>query len=247
MTFKRAKTAPSPYPKLAFHGIRIGQALASLVVSAIMFYFIWHLKDEDYAAPKTFWTLLAASLLTLICLIGSAVVYACFGLAPLVSLIVNAVLFIMWCPGFGFLWYYSRGTLSHVCNRLNWVGPTGIMVCRIYKALFAFSMLGFATTLAALLLDIVIWRKTTSRGKYKQMLDPHKPQGIAPGDAPYTAPHYSDSRNSISLAGYTQGQQPRGDREGYEVPEEQFQYDTAYHGGHEPNEKQTQKPQPALV
>jgi len=206
-----------------------------------MFYFIWNLVHEDFEAPKTFWTLLAASLLTIIGLTGTTIVYTCLGLAPLVNLIVNTVLFIMWSPGFGFLWYYSTGTLSHVCNKANWTGPTGIMVCRVYKALFAFSMLGFFMTLGAVLLDVIIWRRTTSRGKYKQMLDPDQPKGIAPGSAPYVAPQYSDSRNSISLSGYTQGQQQRGDREGYEMPEEQFNYDTSYRGGHEPNEAQNTK------
>ena len=87
------------------------------------------------------------------------------------------------------------------------------------------------STLAALLLDILVFRRTVSRGKYKQMVD-EKPAGIA---APYNAPEYSDSRGSIQLQQYTTPTSQHPDRAGYEVPEEQFNYDTSYHGGHEPD------------
>jgi hypothetical protein len=55
--------------------------------------------------------------------------------------------------------------------------------------------------------------------------------GIAP---PYIAPQYSDSRGSIALEGYSAPATQNEARAGYEVPEEQFSYDTSYQGGHEP-------------
>jgi hypothetical protein len=76
----------------------------------------------------------------------------------------------------------------------------------------------------------VIFRRTISRGKYKQMLD-EKPQGIA---APFSAPQYSDSRQSIQLAEYVTPSTQREDQSGYAIPEEQFNYDTSYRGGHDP-------------
>jgi len=229
--FARTKTAPTPYPRILFHLIRCSQAVAALVVSGIMFYFIWNLIHEDFEAPKTFWTLLAASLLTLLCLIGTLTIYVLFRLSPLWNLCINAVLLMLWAPAFAFLWFWSKPTLSHVCNKKTWEDSTGIMVCRIYKSLFAFAMFGVVSTLAALLLDIMVFRRTVSRGKYKQMVD-EKPVGIA---APYNAPEYSDSRGSIQLQQYTTPTSHNPDRAGYEVPEEQFNYDTSYHGGHEPD------------
>jgi len=228
---QRSRTAPTPYPRLVFHGIRLGQTLASLVVMSVMYFFIWNLVHEDYEPPRTFWTLLAASLCTLAFLVATTVLYACTKLSPLLNLVGNAVLFLLWGPAFGYLWYYSRATLGHVCNKDTWTGPTGIMVCRIYKALFAFSMLGTLTTLLALLLDVFIWRKTVARGKYSQMKE-KPPVGIAAPGQPYTAPAYSDSRNSMSLDAYTTPSTARGDQSGYQVPEDQFSYDTSYQGGH---------------
>jgi hypothetical protein len=89
------------------------------------------------------------------------------------------------------------------------------------------------STLLALALDVFVFRRTISRGKYKQM-DAEKPLG---GAAVLDAPGYSDSRGSIGEGGeqYVTPQTQRADQSGYEVPEEQFNYDTSYHGGHVPD------------
>jgi hypothetical protein len=85
--------------------------------------------------------------------------------------------------------------------------------------------------LLALALDVFVFRGTISRGKYKQM-DTDKPLGNA---AALDAPLYSDSRGGISEEQYVTPQTQRADQSGYEVPEEQFNYDTEYHGGHIPD------------
>jgi len=230
---RRTRTAPSPYPRLAFHGIRCAQLLASLVVMAVMWYFLWNLIHEDFETPRTFWTLLAASLATMITLAGTLLIYLLFGLSPFVSLCVNGLLLALWAPSFAFLWYWTRKTLSDVCSAKTWQDETGIMICRIYKALFAFSALGLVSTLLALALDVFVFRRTISRGKYKQM-DAEKPHGNA---AALDAPGYSDARGSIGETEeqYVTPQTQRPDQSGYEVPEEQFNYDTSYHGGHVPD------------
>jgi hypothetical protein len=153
---RRTRTAPSPYPRVAFHGIRCAQLLASLVVMAVMWYFLWNLIHEHFETPRTFWTvgtisfvarpdkmqLLAASLTTTITLAGTLVIYLLFGLSPFINLCINGLLLALWAPSFAFLWYWTRKTLSHVCSPTTWRDDTGIMVCRIYKALFAFCALG---------------------------------------------------------------------------------------------------------
>lgn len=53
---RRAKTAPSHYPRILFHGLRTAQLLASLIVGGIMCYFIYHLTHDKttYQTPWTF-------------------------------------------------------------------------------------------------------------------------------------------------------------------------------------------------
>jgi hypothetical protein len=140
--FRRTKTAPTPYPRLIFHLTRCFQALAALVVSSVMFFFIWNLVHEHFEPPKTFWTLLAASLVTIFSLLATTITYAFFGLSPVWNLCANGLLFALWTPAFAFLWFWTKKTLSHVCSQTTWEDETGIMVCRLYKALFAFAMLG---------------------------------------------------------------------------------------------------------
>lgn len=112
------------------------------------------------------------------------------------------------------------------------------------------------STLLALLLDIHIFRRTISRGKYHQM-GAGAPAGARSGrgshaPTPKLAPFYSDDEGRIvdveerrrggsdaeddgddvrHAAQHHVGGQKRGDGSGYEVPEEQFEYDTEYRGG----------------
>lgn len=51
---RRAKTAPSHYPRVPFHLLRFGQLLASLIVGGIMSFFMWHLTHDHWQTPWTF-------------------------------------------------------------------------------------------------------------------------------------------------------------------------------------------------
>lgn len=229
---QRGKVKPTSYPHIPFHFLRTAQLLASLVVSAIMVYFVVNLHHDGYSVPWTFLFLLAVSLATIASLSATIVLHCCCGLNPYINVFLNGTLFVIWTVSFSMLMYWSSGTLLHVCNVDNWKADVGIMVCRLYKALFAFALLGFVATLCAMLLDIYVFRKATSRGKYNQMHDdikeqpvhmqqfggPHPQQG--PADYGHNDGHYAV-------------QQPKNTQSGYEMPAEQFHYDTGYHGAHD--------------
>jgi hypothetical protein len=51
---RRAKTAPSHYPRVPFHLLRFFQLFASLVVGGIMSFFMWHLTHDHWQTPWTF-------------------------------------------------------------------------------------------------------------------------------------------------------------------------------------------------
>ena len=82
------------------------------------------------------------SLLTVAFLSATIVFHLFTGLSPRVNLGLNGLLFVLWAMGFGMLAYWMAGTLTHYCDILNWTDGTGIMVCRIYKSLFTFTLLG---------------------------------------------------------------------------------------------------------
>jgi hypothetical protein len=86
--------------------------------------------------------LLGVALFTIMTQTVTIVFYFCRALNPTVNLAINALLSIFWATGFGLLAWAMSGTLVHRCDAANWGNDAGIMVCRLYKALFTFSLTG---------------------------------------------------------------------------------------------------------
>lgn len=63
-------------------------------------------------------------------------------LKPLYNIFLNSFLNLLWITGSGLLVWNLSGTLSHRCDIDNWGSEAGVMVCRIYKALTAFAIIG---------------------------------------------------------------------------------------------------------
>ncbi|KAF2396960.1 hypothetical protein EJ06DRAFT_499539 [Trichodelitschia bisporula] len=223
---KKTKVAPSSYPRLPFHALRTAQLLSALVVGGIMSFFIWHLTHDHWPTPWTFIVLMSVSLLTVAVLTTTIILHCCFGLNPRLNLAFNLTLFVLWALGFSLLSWWASGTLRDACAAPRWNDDVGVMVCRIYKALFAFTIVGFVSTSLAFLLDIYVFKRATRLGKYNAMHDPdNKPAAHTPVMmAPLNASHQG-------LAGYNAQQGVGRAHSGYAVPEEQFGYDTTYRGG----------------
>lgn len=50
----RSATRPSAYPPVPFHSIRAFSLISSLIVAAIMFFFMYHLRNDGFKLPWTF-------------------------------------------------------------------------------------------------------------------------------------------------------------------------------------------------
>ena len=157
----------------------------------------------------------------------------CCGLNPKVNLVVNSVLCFKWVIGFGLLSWNASYTLGNACDGAHWGedGAGGRLVCRIYKALFAFALLGLyvmctrsrgksdtdgtnsLSTICAVALDFMVRKKQTQQGVYNQMQDFDYKPGRA--DDPWSLEPSHDTTAA---------------KAGYEMPVEQFVYDTAYKG-----------------
>ncbi|KAK0783893.1 hypothetical protein LTS16_002800 [Friedmanniomyces endolithicus] len=252
---RSAKMAPSHYPRLVFHGLRTFQLVSSVIVGGIMSFFIWHLTHDHWSTPWTFIWLTSASLFSIAALFFTIILHCFIGLNPRLNIALNGFLAVLWTLSWSLLTYYMSGTLANVCDKAHWHEDTGIMVCRIYKALFTFTLLGFVSTLAALGLDIYVRRQQTRRGVYRlHDLDTKARPEATRGpftdevEAHQNGDGYAhgglqqdDSRESLaweeprpSIGPYAeQGDKPRMQAGGYAVPEAQFEYDTQYRGGHE--------------
>ncbi|RMY98152.1 hypothetical protein D0860_08558 [Hortaea werneckii] len=249
---RSAKTAPSHYPRLPFHAIRCVQLLSSIVVGGIMCYFIWHLTHDHWATPWTFIWLTAASLFSIAALSFTILLHCCIGLNPRVNILVNGFLTLLWGLSWCLLTWYMSDTLRNMCDVQHWHEDIGVMVCRIYKALFTFTLFGLLSTIAAFALDIYVRRQQTRRGIYRL-------HDLDAKQRPEAAPRGLSGAATDSNAGYGHGglaepreseawEEPRpsmgpydsvhvdesgfAQRGGYGLPAAQFEYDTGYHGGH---------------
>lgn len=77
--------------------------------------------------------------------------HCCIGLNPRLNIAINGFLTLLWVLSWSLLTWNMSGTLANVCDKKHWHEDTGIMVCRIYKALFAFTLVGLYVKHFALL------------------------------------------------------------------------------------------------
>ncbi|KAG9187127.1 hypothetical protein G6011_04998 [Alternaria panax] len=222
MALRKNRVKPTAYPFLPFHIIRCAQLLSSLVVASIMFYFLRELSHDGYKLPWTFILLMTVSLLTLVALAWTIFLHIRHGLSASLNLTLNAVLALLWTVSFALLAWWCSGTLAHVCDAQNWESEVGISVCRMYKAMFSFALLGFVTTGLALGLDVRVMRGARKRGVFQQLDVLDGGEGKRAGDVG------GEDVNPNSVAAretWTSG------GEGYAIPEEQFEYnDIGYQG-----------------
>jgi hypothetical protein len=69
----------------------------------------------------------------------------------------------------GLLGWNMTGTLLHACSITNWGNDTGMMICNIYKTLFAFVVIGAASCIANLVIDVRVRREQVRQGAYEKM------------------------------------------------------------------------------
>lgn len=173
--------------------------------------------------------LFAVSLLSILTLTVTIVLHCFYGLNPVLNIVLNSVLALVWSISFSLLSWWSSRTLTHVCNVDNWADELGISVCRLYKALFSFALLGLVSTLLALLLDVRVQSKATKRGRFQQI----QMLGGNDGKRGVVVQHHDEdeANPNPTAARRNHGQQTRRG-EGYSLPEEQFAYDedTTYRG-----------------
>ncbi|KAF2713737.1 hypothetical protein K504DRAFT_370493, partial [Pleomassaria siparia CBS 279.74] len=203
------------------------QLASSLIVTGLMLYFSKELQHDHYRLP---WTFQPLSLLTLLALTATLLLHLIFSLNLILILntCTNAVLTLIWTLSFALLTWWSSGTLGNVCNRLNWETGTGIMVCRIYKALFSFTLLGWLSTALAMGLDVRTYKIENKRGMFEPLEQNQSKRAFDVSEPGWKGEIHE--MNPIPTRREMHG--VKRIREGYAVPDEQFAYgdDTIYHG-----------------
>lgn len=145
---------------------------------------------------------LAASLLTLICLLFTTLVQCCGRLSPFFNMLLNIPLLILWICGLGLLGWGIYGTLTHSCTKANWGNDDGVMICQEYKVLFAFVVFGTVSQIAMVVVDVKARIDQTRSGKYAKMSD----MKLEPYDSTHS---HSNSVHDVPYSGQTNESQYR--------------------------------------
>ncbi|KAJ5196159.1 hypothetical protein N7449_006638 [Penicillium cf. viridicatum] len=160
---------PSAYPPVPFHLIRFLISLSSLVVGVILAVFTYHLHVDGYKLPYSFLVLFVSSGLSLLNIILTSVIHCSCGLSTKLSISLNILLTILWALSLGLLSWSLSSTITTSCTSTYWGNSTGIAVCRSYKALFTFTIIGLVSYIAAVWLDVIVRRRQTRLGTYDPM------------------------------------------------------------------------------
>jgi hypothetical protein len=175
----------------------------------------------------------------------------CSSLSPRINLFINIPLFILWVVGIGLLGWNMTGTLLHACSITNWGNDTGMRICNIYKTLFAFVVIGSASCIANIVIDVRVRREQVRQGAYRKMearlnrapstansqpedlkfaglhdvgdiaMEPYRTQGREPG---YPDVQHRNRHQAYGSQDYTIQQF------GYSAPSEQTRYDPGRYG-----------------
>lgn len=173
--------------------------------------------------------LLITSLLSLLTTLLTTLSNCCCGLSPKVSLALHIPLLLLWLLSLALLSYSMSGTILTKCTTTYWATSTALSVCRSYKALFAFTVVGTAAYIAAIWLDVVVRRRQTRLGAYGPM-----GSSVAVGEDPWDV-KLAERRDSSAEGRYDSVPQPEQRRgaarvrfgQGYQHPAEQTGYDPA--------------------
>ena len=224
------------------------------IISAILIYFCYQLKHDEFKLPWTFLIVLAASIPTLL----SLSLTICMKSTSF-ALIINIPILIIWSAGIVLLAWNMYGTLGHTCSIANWGSHDGIMVCQTYKALFAFTVIGWCTAVAGVVLDFRVRSRQNRLGSYDQMKDgkvtgeewgvkmdtfdatTQAPINHGPRRSPYESYDHNEQYQNNDT--YKDKRRPPFEGNGgvnitdfrYQAPSEQTMYDPGRYGGQNQN------------
>ncbi|KAL4873021.1 hypothetical protein BDV12DRAFT_115417 [Aspergillus spectabilis] len=209
---RRKSVKPSDYPALPFHLIRFITFVSSLVVGIVLAVFAYNLHNADHKFPWAFLIQIIAAFLSLLNLTLTTILHCCYGLSPRLSLITNSIVFVIWAVSLVLLSWSVSHTILTTCNSTYWATSTGITVCRIFKSLFTFTIIGTAALIASIALDIFAYRRHTRLGEYDPMaaeghsLAAYKSQherdsSVLSGSFPHPAGPMEDDRSPLVASG----------------------------------------------
>lgn len=181
---------PAVWPTAPFISIKLFQGVCCSIVLSVMAFFSYHLRKDNYQIPWQFFSLATLSAISLLSVFTLGVSFCCRALNPLFAMILESILSLLWAFGAGVLGKGMGGNTIRSCK--VWRSKQGMVVCHLYKTLFAFCILGWFAMICGVILASSVKRKASSH-KYQpanpvslQQTTAYTPQsGIGQTSVPY--------------------------------------------------------------
>ncbi|ETN46674.1 uncharacterized protein HMPREF1541_00861 [Cyphellophora europaea CBS 101466] len=172
MISSKPRNAPSAYPFPLTYLVLSVSFVFSAIATGLLGYFIYYLNMDSMPVPFEFILLITTSTLSLCAYLWASFTHLFRTMTPKISLATNTLLLLLWIISTALISRkISHMVLTNSCSLSMWRTDMGVMVCRIYKALFAFIILAAASVAATVALDVHVLREMTSRGAYREMKD----------------------------------------------------------------------------
>ncbi|KAK5451634.1 hypothetical protein LTS15_007894 [Exophiala xenobiotica] len=163
----RDRQGASLYPYPATPILGVANFVSGAIVAGILAYFVHYLRMDDMSAPTELVFVLVVACISLLDQIAAIFRHKVFLVSARFNLFVHLVVLSLWCAAFGVLsWRLGGMVLSHSCTLKIWQTSMGVMVCRLYKAMYSFSAISLALAAGSAVLDYVVLQEDAGAGTY---------------------------------------------------------------------------------
>jgi len=158
------RSNPDAWPSAGYYLVRFIEFLTSIGIIGTLAYFIYALLKAKFGVPYEFIILIIAAIFSLFNIVTSGVAKCCGALNPKLALPFDVLVLAGYAVAFGLLNRAMDGLVFRSCTTGSWgaINGNGVYVCRLYKAVWAFTITALAMYLFSVLIDVIVIRRVGS-------------------------------------------------------------------------------------
>ncbi|KIV89065.1 hypothetical protein PV10_08676 [Exophiala mesophila] len=148
---------------ILYHTTRLCQYLSAISVAGIISYFIYILKRNSYPSPWAFIFLLSVASTEIVWLILTTFRAVSRMLGSIVSTIIDLLIALAWLSSTVLVGIRIQYAVNTKCTVEFWMNTYGVFICRLYKGLFASTIIAVFSAFVAILVDVKYRKNRKSR------------------------------------------------------------------------------------
>lgn len=154
--------------------------LSSIIIAGILGFFVDALRREYMPVPWPILLVMSTSCLNVTALVAVAFIRCCFPSSSLLLLIFHIPIAALWIVTLALLGDELGDHLITSCPSSNTFGHDLSLVCRLFKALFSFTIFSTTCSIYLVVSDVLSWKRMKKNGKYTAMGKNTGVMGTAP-------------------------------------------------------------------